>query len=291
MLITAAQPGFSWITLVTLLNAGLMYLLVLVAMIVAISRWQQCKAFFARGTIPVAIALLLGVPFDLVIGWHTDVSKLTPVSIPAEMVEGFRYLGAVSALIGVVVAFAFRMFQVPATAVLAPEGHRPFPGLLQGEPDWRSMGLGALIGAIGAGISVPLFALLHVGYGEVFKQLQELYQIELEDPTVLWGALFPMALGAAIAEELLYRGVLQQGLCKLFKQSRAGVIAAVCISSLVWAVAHIGSADNNLLKVTQIFLLGLAFGWLSRRYSLEASIAAHLSMNFFSVVVGTLLSQ
>ncbi|MGE0325354.1 MAG: lysostaphin resistance A-like protein [Polyangiaceae bacterium] len=288
-MLSASQPGPSWITLVTLLNAGVMYLLILAAMIIALMRWPQSKNWFRRGLIPVVLAVLLSLPFEMVIGWHTDVSKLTPVHIPRELVESLRYIGVLSALITAVLGLLFRAFQVPASVVLSPAGHQPFPGLLGDGFNWKSLGVGAAIGAAGAAISVPLFALLHVGYGEVFKQLQELYHIDLESPSVLWGALFPMAIGAAISEELLYRGVLQQGLCKLFRQSRAGVVAAVCISSLVWAVAHIGSADNNLLKVTQIFVLGLAFGWLSRTRSLEASIAAHLSMNFFSVVVGALL--
>ncbi|MEZ4229357.1 MAG: CPBP family intramembrane glutamic endopeptidase [Polyangiaceae bacterium] len=280
---------FNWITLFTLLNAAVMYVLMLFAMVVGISRWQQLKATFRRGTLPVITAVLLGLPFDLVIGWHTDMSRLTGLHIPTDMVATLRYVGVVSALVGVVFGFAFRVFQVPAAVHLARAGHEPFPGLLQGTPRWRSLGLGALIGGIGAAVSVPLFAWLRVGYGEVFKQLQELYHLDLDEPSLLWGALFPMALGAAISEELIYRGILQQGLSKLFKQSRAGVVIAVCVSSLVWALAHIGSADNNLLKVVQIFLLGLAFGWLCRKHSLEASIVAHLSMNFFSVVVGALI--
>lgn len=290
MLSVSSPPGSSWITWVTLLNAGVMYLLVLTALIVALSRWQRAKAAFRRGLIPVALAVLLSLPFELIIGWHTDVSKFTPVHIPRELIETLRYVGVFSALLSAAMGFGVRMFQVPACVVLARDGHQPFPGLLGNGFRWRSIGLAAGIGALGAAISIPLFALLHVGYGEVFKQLQELYHIDLEAPSVLWGGMFPLALGAAISEELLYRGVLQQGLCKLFKQSRAGVVAAVCISSLVWALAHIGSTDNNLLKVIQIFVLGLAFGWLSRRHSLESSIAAHLSMNLFSVVVGGLLS-
>lgn len=288
--LSASQSGPTWITLISLLNAGVMYLLILTAMVIALMRWQQSKTWFRRGLIPVALAMLLALPFDFLLAWQTDISKFTSLPIPGELVETLRYVMLLSAITTSVFGLVFRAFQVPASVVLSPAGHQPFPGLLGEGFHWRSLGLGAAMGAIGAAISVPLFALLHVGYGEVFKQLQDLYHIELESPSVLWGALFPLAIGAAISEELVYRGVLQQGLCKLFKQSRAGVVVAVCVSSLVWALAHLGSADNNLLKVIQIFVLGLAFGWLSRTRSLEASIAAHLSMNVFSVVLGALLS-
>jgi hypothetical protein len=45
-------------------------------------------------------------------------------------------------------------------------------------------------------------------------------------------------------------------------------------------------AEPLWIKLAQIFLLGLVFGWLARRYSVEAAILAHVGLNVTALIGG-----
>jgi membrane protease YdiL (CAAX protease family) len=60
-------------------------------------------------------------------------------------------------------------------------------------------------------------------------------------------------------------------------------------SSLVWSLGHAGNADPIWLKLAQIFLLGLLFGWLAHRHNVESAIMAHVGLNVAALVGGYFL--
>ena len=64
------------------------------------------------------------------------------------------------------------------------------------------------------------------------------------------------------------------------------MVLATIATCLVWALFHLGNTDSPLVKITQIFLIGLALTEMARRMGLEAALAAHISLNLCSVVFG-----
>ena len=72
--------------------------------------------------------------------------------------------------------------------------------------------------------------------------------------------VFPsIAIGAPLAEELIFRGQLFSALSR----TRLGVSGTTVVTSASWALLH---ATEPWLSVGVIFILGLAFGWMMYRF-------------------------
>jgi membrane protease YdiL (CAAX protease family) len=86
--------------------------------------------------------------------------------------------------------------------------------------------------------------------------------------------VFPsIALGAPIAEEVIFRGQLFSAL----SLTRLGVSGTAVVTSAIWAVLH---WSEPWFSIALIFLMGLAFGWLMYRFgSLWVTIACHGAWN------------
>ena len=81
--------------------------------------------------------------------------------------------------------------------------------------------------------------------------------------------LFAVTVIAPVGEELIFRGYLFRALA----DSRAGVIAAIVITALVWASLH---TDKTWLGMAATFFSGLVWGWLRwRTQSTLTTIAVH----------------
>lgn len=74
----------------------------------------------------------------------------------------------------------------------------------------------------------------------------------------LWLVLVAVIIAAPITEEFLFRGFLFRG----WAGSRLGVAGAVALTSVIWAGMHV---QYDWLGATEIFGLGLLFGWLRYR--------------------------
>ncbi len=101
--------------------------------------------------------------------------------------------------------------------------------------------------------------------------------ISILNPTS-WGkyilAIFAMALFPAIGEELVFRGVVFQGL-----RSRFNDISAIMLSSFMFAIMH-----QSLQQLIYPFILGCIMGWVFLRTgSLVSSILLHFTNNFLVV--------
>jgi membrane protease YdiL (CAAX protease family) len=90
----------------------------------------------------------------------------------------------------------------------------------------------------------------------------------------LFMLVFPsVALGAPIAEELIFRGQLFSALSR----TRLGVSGTAVITSAAWAVLHL---SEPWLSVGLIFIMGLVFGWMMYRFgSLWVPMACHAAWN------------
>jgi membrane protease YdiL (CAAX protease family) len=86
----------------------------------------------------------------------------------------------------------------------------------------------------------------------------------------------------AIAEEIIFRLGIQNGLAKLFRLRGNGYWLAIAVSAALWALAHGNVINPAWVKMVQIFPIGLALGFLFRKYGVEACIVAH---GIFNVVM------
>lgn len=84
--------------------------------------------------------------------------------------------------------------------------------------------------------------------------------------------------GAAVAEEILFRGVVFAGLRKSMS-----LWPAAAISSVIWALLHLVSGNLAVAGVLAIFGLALAWSY-ERSGSLWAPIAAHAFNNTLAVL-------
>ncbi|MBI5543860.1 MAG: CPBP family intramembrane metalloprotease [Deltaproteobacteria bacterium] len=104
-------------------------------------------------------------------------------------------------------------------------------------------------------------------------------------PAIVLGT-FAFVLGAAVSEEILFRGLVQGWLARLLGRSVVSVVSAIVVTSALWALIHMFNTTSASWKLAQIFLIGLALGELARRYSVEASICAHVTLNVTVTVIG-----
>jgi uncharacterized protein len=107
------------------------------------------------------------------------------------------------------------------------------------------------------------------------KGLVEQTMAELaSDPRLFAFALPSIVLAAPLAEEFLFRGILFAGLTNTI----VGKTGAVLITSVLWALAHGGTAP--WVNVGVLFMMGLVLGALLLRFgSLWVTIACHTAWN------------
>lgn len=133
----------------------------------------------------------------------------------------------------------------------------------------RAVGLGRLPGLANMGWPAAFVAVRLVPW-LLLIPLQGLTR----DPLLLLSALAYFVLFNAAAEELLFRGLLFQGIRGL----GAGVLMAAAASSVVFALFHFG---GGLLFLPVFAADGLAFCALRLRTdSLYPAISAHAALNF-----------
>ena len=101
---------------------------------------------------------------------------------------------------------------------------------------------------------------------------------------VVLGLLPPIWLSAAICEEIVYRGFIQQRLERVFGGSIVGNIAAVIITSAVFAANH---AVQGTSGVIQTFIVSCVLGaiFIRSRHNLLLLILIHGVWDTFSVTV------
>ncbi len=134
-------------------------------------------------------------------------------------------------------------------------------------------------------------AVFAIGAGIVASELDNLLRHLLPAPDFLLqmrvelltgglGALFALAVAAPLSEELLFRGLILDGLRRRYPAGKAIVLSAV-----LFALAHL-----NPYQLAIAFGLGLFLAWLVLRTgSLWPAIWAHAGANGFGWVTGNWL--
>ena len=89
-----------------------------------------------------------------------------------------------------------------------------------------------------------------------------------------WVAIAPIAVGAPLFEEILFRGFLFTAVA----QSKLGGAGAILISSVLWAVFHAGYVWQEMVIITAF---GFVLGWLVWQLgSVWPGILCHAVWNF-----------
>jgi uncharacterized protein len=95
-------------------------------------------------------------------------------------------------------------------------------------------------------------------------------------PSQGWIWLLNNLLLVTLVEEALFRGYLQGGLSRWFKQLPCGQTLALVIASLLFGLAHIGAGWQWVLLAG---IAGLCYGLAYRFGGLSAAIATHFGLN------------
>jgi membrane protease YdiL (CAAX protease family) len=97
---------------------------------------------------------------------------------------------------------------------------------------------------------------------------------DLANEPLLFLAVLPsIAIGAPLAEELIFRGQLFSALAG----TRLGVAGATVLTSALWALLHV---TEPWLSIGLIFVMGLVLGFLMYRFgSLWVAMVCHGAWN------------
>ena len=185
-----------------------------------------------------------------------------------------QYLPGHRVVVSAALAFAFSI--IATRSPLADLGIR-----------WPERPLRLLFLAVALGVGVNAFGRTFVWptLYRIFgpRDLRYLGAIEGNFDVVL--ALLPLIwLSAAICEEIVYRGFIQQRLERIFGGSAAGNVAAVVITSAVFAANH---AVQGTSGVIQTFIVSCVLGaiFIRSRHNLLLLILIHGVWDTFSVTV------
>lgn len=164
---------------------------------------------------------------------------------------------------------------------------QPAAPLIRGRVNWKTHP-NFLTAGIGVALGAVIFTIL------LFTMAQPTTNPVLESSCAGVGfsvvaVTYFYVLRAAVIEELFYRLILQSWLANRFKLNDNKYWIAIIISSLLWTMSHSGVLVPNWVKFAQIFPLGLAFGYLMRRYGVESAIIAHATFNVLIVSLKPLL--
>jgi len=132
--------------------------------------------------------------------------------------------------------------------------------------EWRVV-LSVVLRWIGPVIAVVLVAALAVGYVR--------WAPKLPPESWLWAGV--NLLFVCLAEEALFRGVIQARLRRAWSHRRGGRVAALGIAALLFGVAHVAGGWAYVLLAT---IAGAGYGWVyERTQRVEASVLLHFGLN------------
>jgi membrane protease YdiL (CAAX protease family) len=113
------------------------------------------------------------------------------------------------------------------------------------------------------------------------KSLSNLEGIILSTDSVLATAILVSLI--AVTEEIVFRLFLQTQLERWLRRTTHPACWAVLITSTLWTLGHASSLDPMWVKFAQIFPMGLALGFMRRRWGMEACISTHVALNIGAV--------
>jgi membrane protease YdiL (CAAX protease family) len=88
-----------------------------------------------------------------------------------------------------------------------------------------------------------------------------------------------------LLEEIVYRLCIQNYLTDLIGTQGYRHWIPICFTSLIWTFAHFEAISFFWPILIQRFLIGMAYGFLSKRNGIESSIIAHMMTNLLITIV------
>ena len=95
----------------------------------------------------------------------------------------------------------------------------------------------------------------------------------------------------AFGEEILFRLGIQNFLAKTLKLNNKGYCVASVLTGIIWSRAHGNILEPAWVKLVQIFPIGLALGWLFKKYGLECCFIAHGLFNVIAIFLNPYLLE
>lgn len=182
-------------------------------------------------------------------------------------------IGLRSAGVSGLVASALGDVAVIALLILVARGRHDLAGVF----GWRRAPTRLVVAAVLIGIAAWYLNLWLVELSQVPEDERARREIErMIARTPLVPTVLAIGVMPAIAEELVFRGVLARSLA-----SRLPALAAIAISSAVFAIYHLQPA-----QMVTTFILGLALGYLTlRARSIVPAMICHFLNNTIAVVI------
>jgi len=135
------------------------------------------------------------------------------------------------------------------------------------------------------GVAVLAFPLLALGAYAVNRLLLGVDSLNQGDESSYFDNMTPyhailLSCAAGFGEEIVYRGVLQQGLLRAMRTRAWGPAVAIALQAVVFGFAHGGYGTWSHVIVPLLF--GLLMGWAAQRFGLWCAIALHVLIDIYA---------
>ncbi|WP_432667392.1 CPBP family intramembrane glutamic endopeptidase [Wukongibacter baidiensis] len=88
-----------------------------------------------------------------------------------------------------------------------------------------------------------------------------------------------MVFVIALNEEIMFRLGIQNFLAVKFKLQDNKYWIAIVLTSILWSIGHANTLSPEWVKFAQVFPIGIALGFLFRRFGLESTMIVHGVLN------------
>ncbi|MCE5318255.1 MAG: CPBP family intramembrane metalloprotease [Parachlamydia sp.] len=154
---------------------------------------------------------------------------------------------------------------------------RPFRDIFFGAASWLISYPWVLVISNLVALIMLLFGPLPETDQVAVKQLKS----SMQDPLLFGGTVFAIIFLVPLAEEILFRGILQRSLARYLGRWRA-----IGISSLIFAFFHFSTTQgwNNIELILSLFILSCYLGLIyEKRGSIWTPVGLHMAFNSVSI--------
>lgn len=152
--------------------------------------------------------------------------------------------------------------------------------------EWKKMIVWMAIILIGSiAYSIILFKVTSPEASNAVKNMLEktgdLKGIGIKD--LLHGGILVFVIG--LNEEIMFRLAIQNFFAKKFKLPNNKYWIAVVLTSALWALGHANTLNPEWVKFAQVFPLGIALGFLFKRFGIESTMIVHGLLNVIMMIL------
>ena len=221
---------------------------------------------------PVGVVFVLAVlAMDVAAIFTAGIGEIgKPVGILVAMITVTVFRIYACTVVGLLLARRLRVSQPPGTSTLGAT-------LQQTSYGASAVSKETLIYAMLTTVFMVLYSviLFRISGASVAAALQngDNLPIEISSLSIL------VVASMGFSEEIIFRLGLQTGLAYLWRSSRFGHHWAILGTTILWCAGHVGTLDPDWVKIVQIFVFGLALGYLYKRFGIFACVIVHVLFN------------